>query len=62
MFLDEVLEGSLDIKGKENIIKLLRDKATEFGSMFVISHDFEITSRFENIIKVQKENGVSRII
>ena len=60
LILDEVLELSLDTKGKEEIIKLLVNNFKQ-EPVFVISHDSEIKSSFDSVIEVKFENGVSRI-
>ena len=61
MILDEVLEGSIDDNGKSVIISLLKEKASELGSLFVISHDDYIKDSFDNSLRVKKINGISRI-
>lgn len=61
MILDEVLEGSVDDKGKSLIISMLREKASELGSLFVISHDDYIKDSFDNTMYVRKTNGISKI-
>jgi DNA repair exonuclease SbcCD ATPase subunit len=61
MILDEVLEGSIDDKGKSLVISLLREKSSELGSMFVISHDDYIKDSFDNVMWVKKTNGISKI-
>jgi DNA repair exonuclease SbcCD ATPase subunit len=61
MILDEVLEGSIDDKGKSLVISLLREKASELGSMFVISHDDYIKDSFDNVMWVKKTDGISKI-
>jgi ABC-type lipoprotein export system ATPase subunit len=60
LILDEVLELSLDTKGKEEVIKLLVDNFKQ-EPVFVISHDPEIKGSFDSVIEVKYENGVSRI-
>lgn len=60
LFLDEVLELSLDNNGKEEILKLLVENF-KHDPVFVISHDSEIKNSFDSVIEVNYENGVSRI-
>lgn len=62
LFLDEILEGSLDSAGKSEVIKLLRHKAKEVGSLFVVSHDDSIKGSFDTVINIIKEEGVSKIV
>lgn len=61
IFLDEVLEGSMDLKGKEAIISFLRRKADEIGSIFVVSHDPDIKDKFDNVLNVYMRAGESVI-
>ena len=57
---DEVC-GNLDSDGIERLIELLRERAEE-RCTYVITHDRELGSEFENYIMVEKdEHGVSRI-
>ncbi len=49
----------LDAKGRAHYLKLLRERA-KTQTVFVVSHDAELKSRFENVWTVVKENGVSR--
>jgi DNA repair exonuclease SbcCD ATPase subunit/intein/homing endonuclease len=58
---DEALEGSLDSTGKSNVLNLLRNKLKEISNIFVISHSEQIKDSFNNVINIEKENGVSRI-
>ena len=52
---------NLDNDGIERLIELLRERA-EDRCIYVISHDREFGSEFENYIMVDKnEEGVSRI-
>lgn len=59
LVLDEVLELSLDDLGKEEIFELLRDQSRRFGSVLVISHSNTLQDKFDNIIYIEKEDGVS---
>ena len=61
LFLDEILELSLDENGKQDVIRLLKNKANELDTIFVISHDLGIADSFSNVIEVSMEDGVSRI-
>ena len=62
LFLDEVLDMSLDNIGKEDVIRLLQIKAREIGSIFVVSHDSTIKDSFKHFIKVKETNGISRLV
>uniref|UniRef100_A0A6M3KIZ5 Putative ATPase domain containing protein n=1 Tax=viral metagenome TaxID=1070528 RepID=A0A6M3KIZ5_9ZZZZ len=59
VILDEILEMSLDDRGKEDILKLLKSKTSEIGVIFVISHSKQIKDAFNNVIEIEKINGES---
>ena len=61
IILDEVLELSLDVVGKSEVVKLLKEKANELGSLFVISHDKQVQNMFDNVINIKKVDGVSTL-
>jgi len=62
VFLDEVLELSLDNVGKNEALSILKKKAKEIGTMFVISHDDTIKDAFDNVLNIHKTDGVSELI
>ena len=62
LFLDEVLELSLDDSGKESVLNLLKEKARELGSVFIVSHDFQISDKLDSYIKIVKEEGISKML
>lgn len=57
---DEVFDG-LDAIGCENVIKLLKDRLNIVSTIFVITHNENLKSLFDNTIKVIKEEGISRL-
>ena len=57
---DEVFDG-LDAIGCENVIKLLKDRLNIVSTIFVITHNENLKSLFDNTIKVIKEDGISRM-
>jgi len=63
IILDEVLELSLDEKGKGQILELLKRKylSGEIQTIFVISHDTQIKDHFDKIINIGIKDGVSYI-
>lgn len=61
IILDEVFKH-LDQGGKESVMEMLKLLATEKESLFVVEHDNDFQSLFENRITVIKENGQSRIV
>jgi len=62
IILDEILELSLDDKGKEATINFLKYINDRFNFMFVISHDHSIKNIFDNTIEAKITNGVSTLI
>lgn len=58
--LDECLDG-LDGEGKQRVVNLLHKLRSERESIFVISHDAELSEVFERTLIVIKEDGVSRL-
>ncbi|MFA5398092.1 MAG: hypothetical protein WC346_18915, partial [Methanogenium sp.] len=61
MIMDEVLEISLDDFGKDSVISLLKEKAKEVDTIFVMSHDDKIKQAFDNTLNVVLENGESKL-
>ncbi|MFH2028643.1 MAG: hypothetical protein ABIJ08_05865 [Nanoarchaeota archaeon] len=62
IILDEVLSLSLDEAGKENVMDFLRQQASKFGAVFVMSHSSQIKDKFDNVLSVRLENGESRLV
>ncbi len=52
LFIDEVLDSSLDKPGIENVFKIFESMPN--SNMFIISHRPEIVDRFDNVITVSK--------
>ena len=57
VLLDEVVD-SLDALGTEAFFRLLPELS---GPKFVISHDQDLASRFEHVVSIVKEDGISTI-
>lgn len=57
---DEVFDG-LDDKGISSVIDILKDKAKEIGSVFVITHSNTMKPLFEKVITIEKSSGISEI-
>lgn len=57
---DEVFDG-LDSIGCENVVKLLKDRTKKVSTIFVITHNTELKSLFEQRIKIIKEEGISKL-
>lgn len=60
MFMDEVLD-TLDRQGTDSVIELLMEIAKDKSSIFVISHNDDIQSYFQNFLLVTKKDGCSEI-
>ena len=58
-FFDEPLRN-LDVERKNKVFQLLNDLAQK-NQVFVIDHSPEFTNRFDYVITVRKENGVSYV-
>ena len=58
---DECFEG-LDEVGSENVIKLLRERLDRLETIFVITHNDHLKTLFEQVVTVQKIDGLSKII
>lgn len=61
LVFDEAFEG-LDGVGCENVIHLLYEKAMEFGSVYVITHNDELKKLFSKDMTVRKHHGETNII
>jgi len=60
LFLDEVMDSSLDLWGTEAVLKLIHQ--LKRSNIFIISHKVDILQdKFQNILTVVKENGFSKI-
>ena len=66
LFLDEVLDLSLDEQGIEDVVILLHNKKKSIDSIFVISPKDNllqnISSDFDTVIRIRKEGGFSTIV
>ncbi len=61
LILDEVFKH-LDQSGKEAVVEMLQVLAQEKSSVFVVEHDTDFQSSFDNRIVVQKKNRRSVIL
>ena len=64
LIFDELLDSSIDSKGINEVLNIIKIKQKEFGGkVFVISHRPELDSDIvDNAYKVIKENGYSKVI
>ena len=59
---DECFDG-LDAVGAETVIDLLKEKAKELSSIFVITHNDTLKPFFDSVITVEKgKDGISKIV
>lgn len=58
--LDECLDG-MDTEGRQRVVDLLHSLRKECESIFVISHDSDLSEVFEKTLVVTKEDGVSTL-
>ena len=58
---DEVYEG-LDSAGCEQVVELLKEKARQFGSVVVITHNDNLKQLFDNSLTVYKENSKTFVL
>lgn len=60
LIFDEILDGSLDLDGADDFLKILNSVIND-ANVFIISHKVDITDKFENVIKFVKTKNFSRI-
>ena len=62
LIFDEVLDGSLDLDGAEDFIRMLQSIHSDVN-IFIISHKVDsFTDKFENVIKFQKVKNFSKVV
>jgi DNA repair exonuclease SbcCD ATPase subunit len=61
LFLDEVFSRGLDAEGASRMVELL-EVVKENKNIFVIDHTEYVKSIIDNIIKIEKRNGISEIV
>lgn len=60
LMIDEALDG-LDKEGTARVLRLLQTLRSRRGSIFVVSHNEDVSELFERGLAVVREDGVSRI-
>jgi DNA repair exonuclease SbcCD ATPase subunit len=59
---DELFDCALDTKGTDKILQILKEKVEKYDeSVYIISHKSNDLSNIDNIIFLEKENGVTKI-
>lgn len=62
LILDEVFDGSLDVQGTEELLRIL-DTLTTGNNVFVITHKTDaFIDKFERVIRFEKHKNFSRIV
>jgi len=62
LFIDEI-DASLDAPGVESVFKLLKTKSRDEDlALWIISHRPEAVGRFDHSLRIQKQNGFSRVV
>lgn len=57
---DEVFDG-LDEASMQSVIQILKERAKGVDTVFVVSHNDNLKDQFENIITIEKIDGISKI-
>ena len=61
LIMDEVFDGSLDVQGSDELIKILQSVVSD-SNVFVISHKTDqLMDKFEHVIKFEKYKNFSRV-
>lgn len=60
LILDEVFDGSLDSEGTDEFMTVLNRLSPE-TNIFIISHKFNMTDKFNRVLKFKKHKNFSRI-
>lgn len=59
---DELFDCALDTKGTDKILQILKEKVEKYNeSVYIISHKSNDLSNIDNVIFLEKENGVTKI-
>ena len=61
LIFDEILDGSLDVEGTENFLKIL-NKSIKGMTIYIISHKDQVVDKFNNSIRFQKVKNFSQIV
>jgi ABC-type Mn2+/Zn2+ transport system ATPase subunit len=61
---DELFDSALDERGAESVLNLLKERVqTNKESIYIISHNKDaVRSGINNIIQLQKQNGITTIV
>ena len=60
---DELLDCALDSQGTDKILEILKDKVEKYQeSIYIVSHKYSDVVNIDNILFLEKSNGVTKII
>jgi DNA repair exonuclease SbcCD ATPase subunit len=60
---DEMIDSALDQKGTDKILELLKEKVTKYDeSVYIVSHKSSDMANIDNVILLEKEDGVTKIV
>ena len=60
---DELFDCALDVKGTDKILEILKEKVEKYDeSIYIVSHKHSDISNIDNIIFLEKSNGVTSIV
>jgi ABC-type dipeptide/oligopeptide/nickel transport system ATPase component len=59
---DELFDCALDAKGTDKILEILKEKVTKYNeSIYIVSHKSSEVSNCDNVIFLEKSNGITKI-
>jgi len=60
---DELFDCALDVKGTDKILEILKEKVEKYDeSIYIVSHKHSDISNIDNVIFLEKNNGVTSIV
>ena len=60
---DEMIDSALDQKGTDKILEILKEKVTKYEeSVYIVSHKSSDMANIDNVILLEKQNGVTKIV
>lgn len=60
---DEMIDSALDQKGTDKVIEILKDRVNNYDeSIYIVSHKSSDMANIDNIILLEKENGITKLI
>jgi DNA repair exonuclease SbcCD ATPase subunit len=60
---DELFDSALDDEGSDKVLEILKNKVEKYEeSIYIISHKTSTKSNIDNVIFLEKENGVTKLV